>query len=180
MVNSIFKSVEVSGETKELALANAPFKSIAIDATAAFRNWKKKQTTITEANKRQFMVDYVAKHKNLVGVGYFIVDTPAVLSTRERPYKFNDVKNEKGKRRYKTMYVIKDAETGKVLGKSDVTKADSKNVAKELFKKGFKGKMVCTYEKQVTEGEPVAWTAEYVPSKGSHNGTYTVFGIIEA
>jgi hypothetical protein len=176
----IFKSVVVSGETKEIALANSPFKAIMKDATQAHKNWVAKQSTITPELEKAWMVEYVTKNsKGAPGVGFSITMTPAIISTRERPYKFDDVKNEKGKRKYKTNYIIKDKETGKVVGKSDVTKADSKNIGKELYKGGFKGSLVCTYEKQVIEGEPIAWTAKYIPSKGAHNGTYTVFGVID-
>ena len=37
-----FKKLEVTGATKEEALAKAPFQIIG-DATQAFKNWKKKQ-----------------------------------------------------------------------------------------------------------------------------------------
>lgn len=178
-INGIFKSVEVCGETKEAALANAPFKTIARDATQAYKRWAEKQTEITEASKKQFMMDYVAKNKNLPGIGYSITTTAAVKSTRERPYKFIDVKNEKGKRHYVTTYVITDDVTGEVLAKNDETKAKAKEIVKELYKAGLKNPVTCTYQKMVREGEPVAFKAQYVPSKGSHNGTYLVFGIID-
>lgn len=177
--NGYFKSVVVSGETKKEAFEAAPFKTILKDATQAYKNWIAKQTTVTPDLEKEWMAEYTKKYsKGAPGIGFSITVTPAVVSTRERPYKFDDVKNEKGKRHYTTVYEIKDAETGKVLGVSDSTKAESKNLAKKLYKEGFKGKMICTYVKKVTEGEPIAWKADYVPSKGSRNGTYKVFGVV--
>lgn len=178
--NGIFKSLVVSGETKELALANGPFKSYLKDATQAYKNWREKQNVVTPEAEKEFMVEYTKKYsKGAPGIGFSITLTPAVASTRERPYKITDVKNEQGKRKYVTNYVIKDMETGEVLATCDETKAKAKEIAKELYKKGLKHKITCTYQKLVAEGEPVAFKGEYVPSKGSHNGTYMVFGVID-
>lgn len=174
-----FKKLEVTGATKEEALAKAPF-DIMGDATQAYKLWKKKQTGgITEADKRAFMLDYLTKKsKNVAGVGFSITVESAVADTRERPYTINDVKNELGARKYKTVYVLRDKATGVELARTDETKAKAKEIAKKLYtEKGLKSNIVCTYTKQVVEGQAVAFTVEYTPSKSSHVGTYVVFGI---
>lgn len=174
-----FKVTEVTGATKEEALAKAPF-DIMGDATQAFKIWKKKQTqAITEADKRQFMLDYLSKKsKNVAGVGFVITQESAVADTRERPYKINDVKNESGARKYKTTYQLIDEATGAVIAETNETKAKAKEIAKELYTEhGFKGNLTCTYTKQVVDGEPIAFKAQYTPSKSSRVGTYLVFGI---
>lgn len=176
-----FKTLEVTGATKQEALNNAPFK-VLYDATQAYKNWMEKQkqegTTVTEAMKKNFYVEYLAKKtKNAPGVGCSITVDAAVADTRERPYKITDVKNEKGKRKYSTIYTIKDKNTNEILAKCDETKAKAKEVLKKLYKDGYKGEAICTYTKEVTEGEPVAFYGEYTPSKSSKAGLYIVFGI---
>lgn len=174
-----FKRMEVSGATKEEALAKAPF-DIMGDATQAYKIWRKKQVNgVTEADKKQFMLDYLnKKSKNCAGVGFSITVESAVADTRERPYTFTDVKNEKGARKYVKVYQIKDAATGAVLAETSETKAKAKELAKALYtEKGFKGDIVCSYTKQVVDGEPVAFTAKYTPSKSSRVGSYIVFGV---
>jgi hypothetical protein len=172
-----FKKLEVVGATKQEALDKAPFK-VLYDATQAYRNWKEKQDTITENSIRDFMQEYLQKKtKNAPGVGCSITVESAVADTRERPYKITDVKNEKGKRKYSTVYTLKDKNTNEIIAKCDETKAKAKDIAKDLYKKGFKGNIICSYAKEVTEGEPIAFYAEYAPSKNTKQGVYTVFGI---
>lgn len=174
-----FKRMEVNGATKEEALAKAPF-DIMGDATQAYKIWRKKQVNgVTDADKKEFMLEYLAKKsKNCAGVGFSITIESAVADTRERPYKIEDVKNDKGARKYKTIYQIVDKASGKVLAQTDETKAKAKEIAKALYTdKGFKGDLICTYTKQVVDGEPTAFTATYTPSKSSRVGSYLVFGI---
>jgi hypothetical protein len=174
-----FQKLEVTGSTKEEALSNAPF-GIMGDATQAFKNWRAKQSVVTEAGIKQFCVDYLAKKsKNVAGAGFSITLDPAVADTRERPYTIVDRKNEQGKRKYKTIYQLFDKETGALIGETDETKAAAKNLAKELIANGFHGKLVCKYTKQVVEGECVAFEAEYTPSKSCKQGRYLVFGIAQ-
>lgn len=177
-----FKRMEVSGATKEEALANAPF-GIQGDATQAYRNARKAHTGAwTDADMKQFMLDYLAKKsKNLPGVGFSLTIESAVADTRERPYAIEDVKNDKGARKYKTIYQIVDEATGAVLAQTDETKTKAKNIAKALYTdKGFKGNITCNYTKQVVDGEPVAFKMKYAPSKASRVGNYLVFGIENA
>lgn len=174
-----FKTVEVSGATKDEALAKAPF-DIMGDATQAYKNWKKKQVNgVTEADKKQFMLDYIAaKSKNVAGIGFSITLESAVADSRERPYTFHDVKNDSGARKYKKTYQLIDKATGAILAETHETKAKAKEIAKKLFvDKGYKGNLKCTVTKQVINGEPVAFEATYTPSKRSRVGSYLVFGI---
>ena len=174
-----FKKLEVCGATKQEALDKAPFK-VLYDATQAYRHWREKQqnSVITENSLREFMQEYLQKKtKNAPGVGCAITVESAVADTRERPYKITDVKNEKGKRKYATVYTITDMETHEVVAKCDETKAKAKDILKELYKNGYKGNVVCTYAKEVTEGEPVAFYGKYTPSKSTKQGVYIVFGI---
>lgn len=174
-----FKRTEVTGATKDEALAKAPF-DIMGDATQAYKLWKKKHNdAITDADVKQFMVDYLnKKSKNVAGVGFSITMEAAVADTRERPYVVSDKKNESGARKYKTTYQLVDKATGAVLAETNETKAKAKEIAKKLYtEKGFKGNIVCTYTKQVVDGEPVAFEVSYAPSKNSRVGSYLVFGI---
>ena len=175
-----FKRMEVNGATKEEALAKAPFGIIG-DATQAYKIWKKKQVNgVTEADKKQFMLDYLAKKsKNVEGAGFSITLESAVADTRERPYSIHSKKNESGARKYKTTYQLIDKSTGSVIAETNETKAKAKELAKELYTdKGFKGKTKCRYTKQVVDGEPIAFTTEYTPSKNSRVGSYICFGIV--
>ena len=173
-----FEIVEVNGVNKEEAMAKAPF-SIMGDATQAYKAWKAKQVNgITAAAEKQFMLDYLAnKSKNVPGVGFAITVDSAVADTRERPYTIADVKNEQGKRSYVTVYQLIDDATGAILGEVEGTKQKAKEVSKELITNGFHGSLTCRYTKQVKEGEAVAFTATYTPSKGAHAGSWKVFGI---
>ena len=174
-----FKRMVVNGATKEEALAKAPF-DIMGDATQAYKIWRKKQVNgVTDTDIIQFFLDYLSKKsKNCAGVGFSITLESAVADTRERPYRIDDVKNEKGTRKYKTVYQIIDRATGSVLAETSETKAKAKEIAKNLYtEKGFKGNLICTYTKQVLDGEPTAFTVKYTPSKSSRVGSYLVFGI---
>lgn len=174
-----FQKLEVNGESKAEALAKAPF-GIMGDATQAFKNWKAKQSVVTDAGIKEFMVEYLAKKsKNVPGAGFSITLEAAVADTRERPYTIVDRKNEQGKRKYKTIYQLFDKETGALIGQTDTTKAEAKKLAKDIIADGFHGKMVCKYTKQVVEGECVAFEAEYTPSKSCKQGRYLVFGIAQ-
>lgn len=182
-----FKRMEVTGTTKEEALANAPF-GIQGDATQAYRNARKAcRGAWTDADTKQFMLDYLAKKsKNLPGVGFSITVESAVADTRERPYTKRDVKNEQGARKWTTVFQIYEnlgtaekPRRGELLVEAaGNTKAEASNSAKALYtEKGLHKNIVCYYTKQVTEGEPIAFTMDYTPSKSSRVGTYLVFGI---
>lgn len=177
-----FKKVEIVAESKEAAIAQMEetLFHYSGDATQAYKNWKAKQTKgITERDTKEFMLDYLAKKsKNCPGSGFLITVESAVADTRERPYKIEDVKNEEGKRKFKTMYKWIDRETGVTVCSVDTNKADAKNALKELYKNGsYKGRADLVKTKDVVEGQAVVATAEYTPSKNTKNGTWIAFGI---
>lgn len=200
-----FKKVELVGSTKEEALAKAPF-DLMRDATASYRNFLKKSTNgVTEADKKQFMIDYLMKWTGgAAGLGCYITIDPAVTNTRENPYKFVDIKNKKGARKNIKIYQLLDAETNTILAETKAkqvqktvkgepvinkdgspvmiwkggTKAQAKNLAKELYTDcEFKGHLICKVSTKVVEGEPNVFEMNYVPSKGTHAGTYLAFGV---
>lgn len=174
-----FKKVEIVGASKEEAINNANLGfSIAGDATQAYKNWMKAQSgAVTEKDVKQFMIDYLQKKvKCATGVGYIITIESAIADTRERPWTITDVKNEQGKRKFKKVYRLIDDATGEVLGTNDETKAAAKQLAKDIIADGFHGKMTCYIGKDVKEGEPIAFKAEYTPSKAAKSGRWMVFG----
>ena len=175
-----FKKVEVVAANREEAVAQVEntYFHVSGDATQAFKNWKSKQTGgVTDRAVKEFMLDYLSrKGKNCPGAGYMITVDPAVGDTRERPYSIKDVPNE-GRRKYKKVYQLIDTNTGVVMGEVATNKADAKNLAKDIIKGGFKGKLECNLAHKVTEGQETVFTAEYTPSKNTKNGTWIAFGI---
>lgn len=170
-----FKKVEVKGFTKQEALAEAPFQVIK-DATQA---WKLAGKPVTDKTLNAFCGEYLQKHtKFAAGIGCSITFEAGQADTRERPYTMNDVKNEKGKRKYKTGYQAVNPATGEVLFVNFESKKAAQDQAKELYtKKGYKGNIVCKYIHEVVEGEPLAFTVDYTPSKSAKEGTYIAFGV---
>ena len=175
MENKTFKKIELSGYTKQEALENSPL-SIIRDATQA---WKKEGSPISEGALNDFCKDYLKKHTKFApGVGCSITMIPGSPDTRERPYEWSNVVNEKGGRKWKTFIELIDPETNTVLGAIDGTKGDAVKLAKSLYtKKGYKGSVIAKYVKKPVEGEPVAFKVKYAPSKSSKVGKYFVFGV---
>lgn len=186
-----FKKLEVTGTTKEEALAKAPFNTNlpGADCTQALRNYKKAHASeaFTDAAMRQFMLEQLEKKtRNTVGNGCYIVVESAVTDTRERPYTKHDVKNEQGSRKWtKVFQIFENLGTAEKPRRGELiveaagnTKSEASNKAKELYTKmGLRKNIVCYYTKQVTEGEPIAFTMDYTPSKNAKQGVYLVFGI---
>lgn len=173
-----FKRVEVKAFTRAEAVESVKDTFfVQRDATQA---WKKAgEPSPLDKEFKEFCADYLAKHtKNAPGTACSITYKAGSADTRERPYKLNDVVNEKGKRKYKTTYVLKDKETGATLLTTTENKAKAKELAKKLFTEGgYKGTAICTYTKEVVEGEPVAFSIEYAPSKSAKEGQFIFFGI---
>lgn len=170
-----FKKVEVKGFTKQEAIAEAPFQVIR-DATQA---WKTAGKPIAEKALKEFCAEYLAKHtKYAAGIGCSITFEAGSADTRERPYTVKDIKNEKGKRKYKTGYQGINPATGEILFTNFETKNKAKEVAKELYtKKDYKGDIFCKYIKDVVDGEVGAFEVKYTPSKSAKQGTYICFGV---
>ena len=173
-----FKRVEVKAYTKAEAVDQVKdVFFVQRDATAA---WKKAgEPSPLDKEFKVFCANYLEKHtKNAPGTACMITYRAGAADTRERPYKMNDVVNEKGKRKYVTTYLLKDKSTGEELAKTTENKKKAQELAKKLYiDGGFRGSIICTYTKEVAEGEPVAFTVDYAPSKSSKEGHYIFFGV---
>jgi hypothetical protein len=188
-----FRKLEVKAFTKEEASAQAPF-TILRDATQSWKNEGKPMLKSLD----EFIARYLNKHtKGAAGVGCIIVLDSGVADSREKPFKVNDITNEvitgkalrinketgdkeevdTTKRKFTTTYVIVDNETNEILHKSRETKAEAKKALADIYASGYKGNVTCYYTKEVTEGEPRAFTAEYTPSISTKLGSYLVFGV---
>jgi len=177
-----FKKVEVIAESKEAAKAQIEETLFHVqgDATQAYHNWEQKQNgTVTDRDKKEFMLDYLAKKsKNCPGAGFMITVESAIKDSRERPYKIDDIKNEEGKRKTKRMYKWIDKQSKTVVCSVDTNKTDAKNAIKELYKSGaYKGDAELVISYDVIEGQAVVATAKYTPSAHTKNGKWIAFGI---
>lgn len=146
------------------------------DATIA---WKKAGSPQVGAAYNEFCAEYLKKNtKNAEGIGCIITLKSGVADTKDRPYKVEIVKNEKGKRSWKTAFNLIDRESGKLLKTVIGTKKIAEAKAKELYVgTGYKGTVDATYAKVVTEGETKAFVVKYNPSVTTVEGSYLVFGI---
>ena len=173
-----FKRVEVKAYTKAEAIDQVKdVFFVQRDATQAWR--KAGEPSPLDKEFKVFCANYLEKHtKNAPGTACMITYRAGAADTRERPYKMNDVVNEKGKRKYVTTYLLKDKSTGEELAKTTENKKKAQELAKKLYiDGGFRGSIICTYTKEVAEGEPVAFTVDYAPSKSSKEGHYIFFGV---
>ncbi len=178
VLNGKFSKVEVTGMSKKEALDKAPF-AIMGDATQAWKGFQKKNPNYTEADAKEFMLEYLNKKSKMVpGVGFYITRKAAVDNTRERPYKIENVKNELGRTKFKTVYRWVDNVTKETVVEVDTTKADAVAALKNMYtKKGYKGDAKLIKVKIVKEGQEVAAIAKYTPSKSATIGEYVVFGV---
>lgn len=117
-----FKSMEVTGVTKEEALEHAPF-GIQGCADQAYRRARAAHTGAwTAAEEKKFFLDYLAKKsKNIPGVGFYITVESAVRDTRKRPYTIEKFKNE-GTRELAKVFQLIDDETDAILAETPVTR----------------------------------------------------------
>ena len=131
--NYAFKSIEVTGTTKEEAFANTPFTAPVdkwTNATQKFNNWKKEQKVVTSAAIKQFKLDYLKDKKIAPGAAAYIVIKSAVKNTRKRPYKCEDVKHEGACRTAKVFQLI-DKATGVVLAETTAKEVPQTRVIKD-------------------------------------------------
>ena len=176
---SNFKRVEINAYTRTEAVeqVNEANYFVQHDATQA---WKKAgEPSPLDKEFKEFAAEYLKrKTKNAPGVGCSITYKAGSADTRERPYKLNDVVNEQGRRKYVTTYTLVDDATGEILLKTTENKSKAKELAKKLYVDGgYKGSATCTYTKEVSEGEPLAFKIKYDPSKNAEIGKYIFFGI---
>ena len=125
-----FKRVEVKAYTRAEAVDQVKdVFFVQRDATAA---WKKAgEPSPLDKEFKVFCANYLEKHtKNAPGTACSITYKSGSADTRERPYKMNDVVNEKGKRKYVTTYLLKNKETGEELAKTRENKKKSHELPK--------------------------------------------------
>lgn len=169
-----FKTVELKGFNKTEAIEKAPFQ-ILKDATQA---WKNAGKPLTGSAFKEFAAEYLQKFTKFTpGNGCILTVESGSADTRERPYTVTDIKNESGKRKYKTAISGYDKETGKLLFTNFENKNAAMNEAKELYKNGYRGDIHAIYEKKVVEGETGAFDVTYTPSKNTKEGTWLAFGV---
>lgn len=163
--------VRATGANKVEAAKNANFPfEVKFDATLA---WKKARDG-AGFDLTAFARDYAEKKiKGAKGVGFAITIDAAIEDVRTRPYKEENNATE-GRRKWKTNYSIFNAD-GKLLGVAD-KKDEASKLAKELIKTELSD-LTCKVSKKVTEGQDVAFTLKYTPSKGSKDGNYIFFAI---
>lgn len=179
-MNLNFKRVDINAFTlkeAEVELAKQVNFETFANATQAWKNAGSPRSNTKEF--KEFCANYLAnKTKNKQGLGCVIVYEPGKADTRERPYKFTNIVNSKGKRKYVTTYTMIDPASGDLLAKTTENKAKAEEIAKSLYtKSGYRGKVKCYYTKEVAEGEPLAFEMEYQPSKSATTGTFIFFGI---
>lgn len=175
---SNFKTVEVKAFSKTEALSQVVEQNgiqVIKDATQA---WKNAGKPVTDKSLKEFCAEYLTKWTKFAqGIGCVIVVEPGVANNRERPYTITDIKNEKGKRKFKTG-IVGVGDNGEILFKNFENKAKAKEAAKELYTKhDYTGNIHATYTKEVVEGEPGAFDVTYTPSASAKLGTYIVFGV---
>ena len=171
-----FSKSVVTGVNKAEAIAKAPFEVVG-DATQAYLKWK--SSVENEDGLKDFLVEYLTKKtKNEEGKGFIITLTPAVQNTRKSPYSINDIKNDKGVRKYKTTYQLVDTTTNVVIAETAESKNKALQLGRKLYKEtGLTHDIKCILVKKVIEGSDTLFEMVYNPSKGTQEGEYIVFGI---
>jgi hypothetical protein len=137
-------------------------------------SWKKAGKPIG-VEFEEFAKNYLEKNK--VENAYIIEELPTE-DKRLNPYKINSISST-GQRKYKTIYELINSETGEILGKAEHKNA-AMDLAREIVREyreilGENVKHYCRLVKVVSEGEPKAFTFEYIPGKGTKIGKYIVF-----
>lgn len=206
-----FKKFELSAESKKVAIEEVEKDHFHIngDATQAWKRFHEKNDKITSNDEKEFMLDYLKKKtKNAPGSGFYVTLDSAKESTRERPWKVEDIKNV-GKRDTQKKFDLIDHDTKEVLKtlKSErvknekagepildkkgndtgrvepdtkvirPTKTTAKEAAKDLIKKGFKGRIDIVQGMESISSDPIVATVTYTPSKSAKNGRFLFFGL---
>lgn len=135
---------------------------------------------LSEAEFREWEIAYAHdKAKDVPNLGCMIVITPAVESTRKRPYEYSNFKNE-GKRKMVTVVQIVNKRTNEVVWESEnhITKAEAIKKAKAILGKGdIKDSLTIRLAGKISN--PVLGELTYVPSKGASTGKFIIFGQVD-
>lgn len=171
-------------------------KKLGFDKTYR-KTWIEKHAAdkVTPADYRQMLIDKAAvsepefmeweiayahdKAKDVPNLGCMIVVSPAVESTRKRPYEYTNFKNE-GKRKMTTVVQIVNKRTNEVVWQSDshITKAEAIKKGKTILSKGdVKDSLTLRLAGKITN--PVLGELTYVPSKGANTGKFIIFGQVD-
>lgn len=161
---------------------NKDGEEVLVKATPAdYRNMLIDSADISEAEFLEWEVAFTKdKTKNYPGAACMITLTPAVESTRKRPYEYFNVKNE-GKRKATTVISLINKRTGEEIWRSDthITKVAAIKKAKELMSAGkVKDSIEIRLSTNITN--PVLGTLQYTPSAHASVGKFVVFGVVDA
>lgn len=175
MSDVMFKKFEVIGVTKDDAIANAAPFNLRVDATQAFKKWSKDVAT-NDDNTKEWMKDYLKKKKfTMANDAAYIVLQPAVVDTRERPYKVEKPKYEARTHSPEKFYILRDA-AGNEVGREKTSKA-AEQAAKEIVA-NIKEDVAINIEWRAKEKNSLFETVRYTPSKGSQPCKIVVFGYL--
>ena len=169
---TVFKKFEVMGVTKEAAIKESGL-NLRVDATQAYKKWAKENPT-NEDNVKEWMKDYLKKKKfTMPNDGAYIVTQPAVVDSRERPYKVEKHKYDVRTHSPEKFYVLRDIVGNEIARVKTSKEAEAK--AKE-YVTDFKENVTINYEWVSKEKNSLYATVKYTPSKGSQPCKLLVFG----
>ena len=170
--NVYFKKFETIGVTKDAAMKESGL-NLRVDATQSYKKWNKEHVS-TEESLKEWMKEYLKKKKlTMPKDGAYIVLQPAVLDTRERPYKIETVKYEAKTHTPESFYVLRD-ETGNEVGREKNKKAAEQAVRE--FITDFKENVNVYREWAPKEKNSLVMKGTYTPSKGSQPCKLLCFG----
>lgn len=160
---------------------NKDGEEVLVKATPAdYRNMLIESANISEGEFLEWQVAYTKKNtKDYPGAACMITLTPAVESTRKRPYEYFNVKNE-GKRKATTVISLVNKRTGAEVWRSDshITKVAAIKKAKELMAAGkVKDSIEIRLSTNITN--PVLGTLQYTPSAKASMGKFIIFGVVD-
>lgn len=167
------KLYNVTGDSFDEAMSFQPLNVVG-DATRAYKAWK--ENSPNEADD-VFAAEYIQKKKIQEGEGFFVTLVPAVPNTRSRCYEVTNAVTT-GATKWESAYMLLDSAEHTILSVIRGSKNDAIKTAKELYTKGLKNPLEALRVKVAkNEGQAVAFTANYAPSKNTQQGSYMVFGL---
>jgi hypothetical protein len=172
--NVFFKKFEVIGTTKDEAIKNAKPLNLRVDATQAWKKWSKENPT-NEDNVKEWMKEYLKKKKfTMPNDGAYIVLQPAIVDSRERPYKENKPKYDARTHTFERVYVGRAQDTNTEVFAVKTSK-EAIAAAKEFVTDEHVGVNIYV-EAKVKEKNSLYTQIDYVPSKGTQPCKLLCFG----
>lgn len=202
--NSYFKSVVVEGVTKEEALAKSGFNAESLlDVTQSYKNYVAKNGAPSAEDFKEWQIKLDQDRvKGAPGVGFVITLDKAVENKKENSFvRRNAVRSKDTQVKRVSAFDLYagDKYLGRVWPEKSsriVTDSEGNKVERDFYtlnkKKGMDEGVKLANELGLTEdvigkyvkadinGNDVAFTLEYVPTKNTHNGKYIVFGVVNA